>query len=69
MAKTYRLMTVNTAPERAKRLVGRTTVILNESQDYDIEHVANCEGKTAETKPPTQTPNVPKMGRDETSRD
>lgn len=43
---TYRLMTVNKVPERAKRLVGRVTEILNNSQEYNIEHVANCESKT-----------------------
>ncbi|KAK0383020.1 hypothetical protein NLU13_8936 [Sarocladium strictum] len=40
---TYRLMTVNKVPERAKRLVGRVTEILNNSQEYKIEHVVNCE--------------------------
>jgi len=44
---TYRLMTVNKVPERAKRLVGRVTEILNKDQDYNIEHVTNCESKTA----------------------
>jgi hypothetical protein len=43
---TYRLMTVNKVPERAKRLVGRVTEILNKDQDYNIEHVTNCESKT-----------------------
>ncbi|EFY85753.1 hypothetical protein MAC_08223 [Metarhizium acridum CQMa 102] len=40
-ASSYRLVTVNTAPERAKRLVGRTTEALKDR--YTIEHVANCE--------------------------
>jgi len=39
--KTYRLVTVNTAPERAKRLVGRTIEALKDR--YSIEHVDNCE--------------------------
>ncbi|KAL2214696.1 hypothetical protein CC79DRAFT_1284063 [Sarocladium strictum] len=54
---TYRLMTVNKVPERAKRLVGRVTEILNKDQDYNIEHVTNCEtiaeveSKATEYKP------------------
>ncbi|KZL85524.1 hypothetical protein CI238_04629 [Colletotrichum incanum] len=37
----FKLVTVNTAPERAKRLVGR---VVEELKDrYTIEHVANCE--------------------------
>jgi len=43
--KTYRLVTVNTAPERAKRLVGRTIEALKDR--YSIEHVDNCESKPA----------------------
>jgi hypothetical protein len=36
----FRLVTVNTAPERAKRLIAR---LIEQLQDrYDIEHVANC---------------------------
>jgi len=38
----FRLVTVNTAPERARRLVGRVIDIL--SDQYTIEHVANCAG-------------------------
>ena len=34
-------MTVNTAPERARRLVGRVVEALEE--DYSIQHVANCQ--------------------------
>ncbi|KAK1997135.1 hypothetical protein LX36DRAFT_657912 [Colletotrichum falcatum] len=37
----YKLVTVNTAPERAKRLVGR---VVEELKDrYTIQHVANCD--------------------------
>ncbi|KAL5117618.1 hypothetical protein ACEQ8H_004511 [Pleosporales sp. CAS-2024a] len=36
----FRLVTVNTAPERAKKLIGR--MIENLQDGYDIEHVANC---------------------------
>jgi len=39
----YKLVTVNTAPERAKRLVGRMVEDLKE--EYTIQHVANCESK------------------------
>ncbi|OHW96864.1 hypothetical protein CSPAE12_04453 [Colletotrichum incanum] len=39
----FKLVTVNTAPERAKRLVGR---VVEELKDrYTIEHVANCESE------------------------
>lgn len=37
----YRLVTVNTAPERAKKLVGRFTDTVKER--YIIDHVWNCE--------------------------
>ncbi|KAI6780265.1 uncharacterized protein J7T54_003044 [Emericellopsis cladophorae] len=37
----FKLVTVNTAPERAKRLIGRLIEVLED--DYDIEHVDNCE--------------------------
>lgn len=37
----YKLVTVNTAPERAKRLVGRVSDDLKDR--YDIQHVHNCE--------------------------
>ncbi|KAF2821380.1 hypothetical protein CC86DRAFT_331896 [Ophiobolus disseminans] len=36
----FRLVTVNTAPERAKRLIGRMVEALQDR--YDIVHVANC---------------------------
>jgi hypothetical protein len=49
---TYRLMTINKVPERAKRLVGRVTDILSKSQEYNIEHVTNCESKTGSIQPP-----------------
>jgi hypothetical protein len=37
----FRLVTVNTAPQRAKVLVGRVVETLKD--DYIIEHVGNCE--------------------------
>ncbi|KAL2821758.1 hypothetical protein BDW59DRAFT_164096 [Aspergillus cavernicola] len=37
----YTLVTVNTAPERAKRLIGRMVEALQ--QRYTIVHVDNCE--------------------------
>ena len=37
----YRLVTVNTAPERAQRLIGRLVEALKE--DYEIVHVDNCQ--------------------------
>ncbi|KAK1636405.1 hypothetical protein BDP81DRAFT_481774 [Colletotrichum phormii] len=37
----FKLVTVNTAPERAKRLVGRMTEALKDQ--YTIDYVANCE--------------------------
>jgi len=37
----YKLCTVNTAPERAKRLVGR--VVEDVKEDYTILHVENAE--------------------------
>ncbi|RKL26223.1 hypothetical protein BFJ72_g13796 [Fusarium proliferatum] len=36
----FRLVTVNTAPERAKRLIGRLITELQD--DYEIVHVDNC---------------------------
>ncbi|KAF3353069.1 hypothetical protein VDGD_02536 [Verticillium dahliae] len=51
----FRLVTVNTAPERAKRLIGRMTEALRD--EYTIDYVANCgsiaevEGKVKELKP------------------
>lgn len=44
MARTkgpFRLVTVNTAPERAQRLIGRLVEALKE--DYEIVHVDNCQ--------------------------
>ncbi|CAK7246322.1 MAG: hypothetical protein STHCBS139747_007949 [Sporothrix thermara] len=37
---TYRLLTVNNAPARAKLLIGRVTTGL--ADRYSIEHVGNC---------------------------
>ncbi|KAH6683608.1 hypothetical protein F5X68DRAFT_22922 [Plectosphaerella plurivora] len=51
----FRLVTVNTAPERAKKLIGRMTEALKE--EYTVDYVANCEsiaeveGKVREHKP------------------
>ena len=39
----FKLVTVNTAPERARRLIGRMTDALGAR--YRIEHIANCESK------------------------
>lgn len=39
----FRLVTVNTAPERAKRLIGRLIAELQD--DYEIIHVDNCSSK------------------------
>ncbi|KAJ5579597.1 uncharacterized protein N7459_005582 [Penicillium hispanicum] len=44
----FRLVTVNTAPERAKRLIGRVADSLKDS--YTIVHVDNCE-KIEEVEP------------------
>ena len=40
----FHLVTVNTAPERAKRLIGRMVDAL--SDRYEILHVANCSSKS-----------------------
>ena len=37
----FRLVTVNTAPERALRLIGRLVEALKE--EYEIVHVDNCQ--------------------------
>jgi hypothetical protein len=39
----YKLITINTAPERATRLIGRMVEALKDV--YIIEHVKNCECK------------------------
>ena len=39
----YKLVTVNAAPERAFRLIGRVVEELKDQ--YTIQHVANCESK------------------------
>lgn len=41
----YKLCTVNTAPERAKRLVGR--VVLDVKDEYTILHVENAESMSS----------------------
>lgn len=43
----FRLVTVNTAPERAKRLIGRMAEAL--SDRYTIIHVDNCESEHTTT--------------------
>lgn len=40
----FKLVTVNTAPERAKRLVGR--VVEDVKAEYTIIHAANAESKS-----------------------
>lgn len=40
----FRLVTVNTAPERAKKLIGRMVEALKE--EYTIDYVANCESES-----------------------
>jgi hypothetical protein len=40
----FRLVTVNTAPERAKRLIGRLIAELQD--DYEIIHVDNCQSSS-----------------------
>jgi hypothetical protein len=40
----FRLVTVNTAPERAKRLIGRVADTLKDR--YTIIHLDNCESKS-----------------------
>jgi hypothetical protein len=43
----FRLVTVNTAPERAKRLVGRAAEVLKHR--FTIDHVSNCESEYAQS--------------------
>ena len=40
----YKLVTVNTAPDRAKRLIGR--VVEDVKAEYTIDYVANAERKS-----------------------
>lgn len=39
----YRLLTVNTAPDRAQRLIGR--IVADLKDQYSIEHIKNIETK------------------------
>jgi hypothetical protein len=39
----FRLVTVNTNPERAQRLIGRVVEDLKDR--YTIQHIANCESE------------------------
>ena len=41
----YKLVTVNNAPDRAKRLVGR--VVEDVKEQYTIDYVANAESRSA----------------------
>lgn len=50
----WRLVTVNTAPERAKRLIGRMMEALKDR--YDIEYVDNCESKSCPAPFPQKLP-------------
>lgn len=43
----FKLITVNTAPERAKRLIGRMAEMLKDR--YIIQHVDNCESTSSQT--------------------
>lgn len=45
----FTLVTVNTAPERAKRLIGRVAEAL--SDRYTIIHIDNCESEYKHNKP------------------
>jgi hypothetical protein len=52
----FRLVTVNTAPERAWRLVGR---VAEECKDqYTIQHVANCESTWDTNVPISEMPGL-----------
>ncbi|CAG9984169.1 unnamed protein product [Clonostachys byssicola] len=42
-SRSFRLLTVNTTPERAKRVVGRLTETLKDR--YNITHVDNCQSE------------------------
>lgn len=50
----YKLVTVNTAPERAKRLIGR--VVEDLKDQYTIQHMANCESKYLNIRPDEAVP-------------
>ncbi|GKZ18585.1 hypothetical protein AbraIFM66951_003466 [Aspergillus brasiliensis] len=53
----FKLVTVNTAPERAKRLIGRVADAL--SDRYTIIHIDNCEKiEEVETKVKQHMPDV-----------
>lgn len=52
----FRLVTVNTAPDRAKKLIGRLIEALKD--DYDIDYVANCESTFDRPVPPSQRTNI-----------
>lgn len=45
----YRLVTVNTAPDRAKRLIGR--VVEDVKEQYDITHAGNAASMNLPTFP------------------
>ena len=50
----FKLVTVNTAPERAKRIVGRVVEALKER--YTILHVENVESTSRSYLPPQNQP-------------
>lgn len=41
----YKLVTVNTAPERAKKVIGRVVEELKDQ--YTIQYIANCESTSS----------------------
>jgi hypothetical protein len=45
----FKLVTVNTAPERAKRLIGR--VVVDVQDTYTIDYVANAESTSTLFRP------------------
>ncbi len=49
----FKLVTVNTAPERAKRLIGR--VVENVKDKYTIIHAANVESQSTYLHSPSPT--------------
>lgn len=57
----FRLVTVNTAPERAKKLIGRMIESLKDR--YEIEYVANCTSTIAFIIHTTHTLTDPQQSR------
>ena len=50
----FRLVTVNTAPDRARLIVGRVTEALKD--EFIIEHVGNCESMSTHLPLPLDSP-------------